>query len=229
MRMMIYRFTTLFEAVKYILRTEGLLPLFRQTLAFMIYPFFEYRTCYCYEHILRDTIFDGRSEANFRPKIHNFTFEIVSTNQQADELAASGFKFHSTYRDKLNKGAVAFCVFVNNELVHIGWTATTEEAKKSLNELPYRVDFSNKEAVAGGTWTNPKYRGMGLMVYGYFRRFEFLNNKGIVVVKSVVDTSNIASQKAHAKLKPRMYAQARYLKILGFRFWKEKPPQTKPF
>ena len=115
------------------------------------------------------------------PKIQDFTFKIVSTNQQADELATEGIDFRSNFinaRRGLDKGALAFCIFVERELAHIGWVAMTEEAKNTFDSLPYQVDFSNKEACTGGTVTIPKYGGKGLMVYGYFKRLQFLKERG---------------------------------------------------
>lgn len=160
------------------------------------------------------------------PKIQNFTVKIVSSNQQADELAAHGFDFRSYVfyaRRALDKGAIAFCIFVEEELAHVGWVAMTEEAKNYIDPLPFRIDFSNKEACTGGTRTIQKYGGKGLMTYGYWQRFEFLRKRGIITSRNTVATSNIASQKVHARFAPKMYAKARFLKILWWKSWKETP------
>lgn len=157
------------------------------------------------------------------PRIRNLALKIVSTNQQADGLTADGLELRPTDRDKLDKGGIAFCIFVERELAHIGWVAMTEEAKKSLDELPYQVDFSNNEAITTRVWTKPKYRGMGLQVYSYFKRSQFLKERGIVAARAVIHTSNIASQTAYGKFGPNLLAKARYIKILGWQFWKEKP------
>ncbi len=159
------------------------------------------------------------------PRIQNFTFKIISTTQQADELADEGFEFHALdgYRDDLNRGVIAFCVFVGRELVHIGWVAMTEEAKKSAEDLPYRVVFSNKVACTGGTRTIPKYRGNGLMAYGYFKRFRFLKERGILTSRNAVNAENIVSQKVHAKFGPKIHAKARHIRILKWQLWIEKP------
>ena len=123
----------------------------------------------------------------------------------------------------LDKGAIAFCIFVKGEIAHIGWIALSEEAHKAVDNLPYKVDFSNNEACTGGVETITRYRGEGLMAYGHFKRFEFLTEKGIVVSRNAVAKSNIASQKAHAKFSPRVYAEASHLRLLWWHFWKEKP------
>ena len=211
----------LVKRAKRVWQTEGLLFLLTHGLTYLTNYFVAYEKYYLYKYTMKE-----RNEAGFMPKIQNFTFKIVSTNQQADELAAEGLDFSSEItraRKGLDKGAVAFCIFIEGELAHIGWVSMTEESRNACDSLPYQVNFSNKEACTGGTWTHPKYRGKGLMAYGYFKRFQFLREIGIRVSRNAVATSNIASQKAHAKFDPKIYAKARYLKILWWKFWKETP------
>jgi hypothetical protein len=195
-------------------------------LVFLVGYFFRYDNYYLYEHTLRE-----RNEADFLPKIQDFTFKIITTSQQADELVAAGFDFgshHPSERRGLDKGAVAFCFFINGELAHIGRVAVNEAAKNCFDSLPYRVNFSAKQGCTGGTWTNPKYRGSGLMVYGYFKRFEFLREKGFKSSRNAVDAGNIVSQKAHGKFGPKVYGRGRYLKIFGWKSWKETPISGSP-
>jgi hypothetical protein len=83
------------------------------------------------------------------PKIDDFALKIVSTNEEADELEAQGLEFRSQVlnaRKRLDKGAIAFCIFVGKELANVSWVAMTLEAKNSLGQPPFRVDFSNNEA-----------------------------------------------------------------------------------
>ena len=202
-----------------ILRNDGLIPLLARVLKYLFGSVFQCRTFYIYQHTMRE-----RNEGDFLLKIQNFTFQIVSTNEQADELAASGFDLRSyslNVKRRLEKGAIAFCIFVGRELAHVGWVAMSEEAKNTFDYLPYRVDFSNKEACTGGTLTIPKYEGKGLMMYGYFKRFQFLKERGKLVSRNAVVTSNIVSQKGHAKFGPKICGEAHYLKILWWKFWKE--------
>jgi len=221
LRSHVSKLTLLLRRAREIFQTEGLLPLLRRGFIFLIGYFFIYKCNYLYEHTIKE-----RNEADFLPKIQDFTFEIITNNQQADELAAAGLGFgshHPNERRGLEKGAVAFCFFINGDLAHIGWVAMNEEAKNSFDSLPYRVDFAAKQACTGGTWTHPQYRGKGLMVYGYFKRFEFLREQGIKSSRNGVGVGNIASQKTHARFGPKVYAKARYLKIFGWKSWKETP------
>jgi len=213
--------TSLLERAAEIFQMEGLLPLLRRGFIFLIGYFFRYQRYYLYEHTIKQ-----RNEADFLPKTRDFTFKIVTTTQQVDELVVAGFKFgsHALYAGGgLDEGAVAFCFFTNGELAHLGWVATNEAAKNCFDSIPYRVDFADKQACTGGTWTHPKYRGRGLMVYGYFKRFEFLREQGIETSRNGVEVGNIASQKAHARFGPKVYARARYLKVFGWKSLKETP------
>ena len=206
--------------IKQVLQTEGLIPLLRRGFPFLFRYFLRYGRYYLYQHTLKERI-----EADFMPRIKDFTLKVVSTNKQADQISANGFEdFRQQFinaRRGLDKGAIAFCVYVGNELAHIGWVAMTEEAKNTFDNVPYYIDFSNREACTGGTVTIPKYRSQGLMAYGYFVRFQFLIQKGILTTRNAVKISNIASQKVMAKFSPRIYAKARYLKVLWWKFWRE--------
>lgn len=211
----------LLSRAKDILRTEGLLLLLGRGCDFLVRYLFRCGTFYLYELAVKE-----RNEADFMPSLQNLTVHIVSSNQQADELAASGFDCRSYSihaRRRLDKGAIAICTFVKQELASIVWVAMTEEAKKSVDSLPYHVDFVNKEASTGGTVTIPKYRRKGLMKYGKYKMFQFMGEQGIVTSRNAVRTSNIASLKAQASFDHRIYARARYLRILWWQSWKETP------
>ncbi len=218
--------TAILGAARDTLRREGLGLLVSRGLPFLMRYLFQCSTVYLYEHTMRE-----RNEADFMPRTPDFTVRIVTSNQQADELAAEGFDFRPYVfyaRRVLDRGGVAFCIFVAGEFAHVGWVALTEEARGYIDPLPLRVDFSGNEACTGGTRTLARYRGMGLMTYGYFLRFEFLRKRGITVSRNTVATNNIASQRVHTKFVPRVYARARYLKILGWKFWKETPLPAEP-
>jgi len=209
-----------------IFQTEGLLPLLGRGFIFLLGYLFRYENYYLYEHTLKE-----RDEADFLPRAGDFTLEIVTTRRQADELVAAGLDFgshHPNERRGLEKGAVAFCFFIEGRLAHIGRLAMNQEAKNTFDSLPYRVNFADKQGCTGGTWTHPRYRGRGLMVYGYFKRFQFLREKGFKSSRNAVEVGNIASQKAHARFRPEVYARARYLKILWWRNWQERPIEGSP-
>lgn len=216
------RLSALLTRAKDVFQTEGLKPLLGRGFDFVRGQFFQYKNYYLYEHTLEE-----RNEADFMPTIQDFTFMIICTNQEADELAVTtGFDFRRRFvnaRHSLDKGAIAFCIMVKGEIAHIGWVALNEQAKKALGPLPYKVDFSNNEAYISSVETIPEYRGKGLMAYGYFKRQQFLREKGMIVSRYAVNVSNVARQRAGARIDPSIYARARYIRILWWKYWKETP------
>ena len=212
-----------------ILRREGLAPLVSRCFKYLLHYVFRYGTFYLYEHSI-----NKRDEDLFRPKIQNSTFRIVATNEQADDLVKEGIEdirrtsVMVNVRKCLDGGAIAFCFFVGQELAHIGWIALSKEAKNCFDILPYRVYFSNRQACTGGTVTLPKYRGKGFMQYGYYKRFQFLQDNGYSTSRNAVERNNKAAQRAHQKFDPKIYAKARYLKFVFLRLWKEVPLDNGP-
>ncbi len=186
----------------------------------MVKPYFWARgTYYLYEHPLREG-----NEAEFMPRAQNVTVKIVSSNREADALAAERFEFRRRFvnaRRMLDKGAIALCIFVDQEIAHITWLGMTKTAKNAFDSLPYEVNFSNKEACTGGTVTVPKYRNLGLMSYGIFKKFQFLRELGTLKVRHAVRVDNMASRKSYEKFDFGIYAEARYLRILCWKQWRQ--------
>jgi hypothetical protein len=166
-------------------------------------------------------------EDDFLPEINALTLKVVSSNEEADQLAnAVGRDFRSCFmnaRKSLDKGGIAFCFFVNGDIAHIAWVVLNQEAKDMLNPLPYKVDFSNGEACIAGAKTVPKYRGRGLMTYGLLKRRRYLEDMKVTTIRNAIGVNNTQSQRVHAKFNPRIYAVARYMRFLGWEFYKETP------
>jgi len=219
------RVARLFRRAKQIYHTEGFVSLVRRGLAFLLWLFFEYRNYWLYEHALESI--RGVNEADFMPRIDHFDLKVVSSNNEADQLEAEGFEFRSRItnaRERLYSGAIAFCIFVGQELANIGWVALSQRAKDSLLDPPFRVDFPGNEACGGSIWTKSKYRRKGFRLYNRFKRFEFLLEKGIVTNRSAIAKNNIASLEGYKRFPAtRAYAEGRYLRILWWKSWKERP------
>ncbi len=214
----------LFERVQQIYQTEGIKPLVSRVFTFILHLFLDYRSYLLYVEYTRDL--PEISEADFMPKTNDFTPKVVTSNIEADELEAQGFEFRSTIpnaRRRLDRGAIAMCIFVGRELANIGWFAMSQEAKDSLGEPPYRVNFPNKESVGGGLWTNPKYRRMGFRVYNRYMSLRLVLDKGIQVRRSAIAKSNLPAIKSRASFEHKPYAEGRYLKVLWWKSWKERP------
>jgi len=216
------RLKGLFRRSASIYQTEGPLPLVKQATAYAVRRLFRYETYYLYES---DSSTYRRSiDTDFVLKVDGLSFRVIQTNEEADELEAQGFQFREHAGDarrKLNNGAIAFCVFVGHELGNMGWLCTTKQAKDSLNEPPPEVDFSKGEAWAGGAWTNPKYRRMGLHTYCGLKRDEWWLQKGIVKSKWAVAKTNVASLTAESRTGSVIYGEGRLIKVLWWKSWRE--------
>ena len=218
--MQLTKLTSLFSRAKQIYQTGGFGPLMRQAAVFAAGLLFVYQTYYVCANITENVA--RLSEAALMPRIDDFTLEIVSSNQQAEELEARGFEFRSCVSnaiERLDKGAIAFCVFAGAELANLAWLATTQQAQDSLNQPPISVDYS----YTGGAWTPIQYRQAGFHSYNTFRRMEFSLRNGIVRNRYVVAKKNLAPQAADAKFGNVRYGEARLLKFLWWKSWKEKP------
>ena len=223
-RLVMHRLTILFGRANQIYHTEGLMSLVRQGFAFLMNHIFEYRTYYLKAYRFENV--KHMNENAFIPKTDNVTIEIVASNEEADELEAEGLEFRShitNARERLDSGAIAFCIFIGQELANIGWVAMTQQAKDSLNGPPLKVDFSNNEGYLGGTWTNPKYRRLGLHTYVIFKRLEFMLDKGLLTSRSAIAKTNTASLTRIRRLGVWPYGEGRYLRLLWWKSWKEKP------
>ena len=212
----------LLRRAKDVFRTEGLPALLRRAFRLAGPWFFDCRRYYLYYHEVREL-----DEADFVPRIQGFTFKAICNNEEADELAATtGVDLRRrfvTARKRLDRGAIATCIVVNGEIAHIGWLALSEEAKKAVDSLPCRVDFSNREAYMTDAQTIPKYRGKGLMAYGGFRRMQVLRERGVLTARYTTAASNTVAQRALTRFSGRKYARARYVKLLWWKSWKETP------
>jgi hypothetical protein len=184
----------------------------------------EKRYFYLYKSVFGK--FKEINESDITPKINNLNFVVVRSTQQLEELALAGFEISMDKSEticRLEKGAIAFLIFVDKELAFRGWSALTTQSKATINLCPYKVDFTNHEACIGGAWTNPKYRGKGLFTYEAYKRQQFLEEIGVQVTRCVVESNNSISQKVHARFNDVLYAKSRYFRIFGLQFWNEIP------
>jgi len=159
-------------------------------------------------------------------RIQDFAFELVPTSRRLDELAAQGFEFGIQgirARKMLDKGALMFCIFVAKELSCVHWAATTREAMDSLIKVHCKVDLQNNEVYLGWSETTPKYRYLGLSQYLISEKMKLFKTMGKTTGKWIVAKSNLASQGLTTKIGGKVYAEARYLRILWWKSWKEKP------
>ena len=214
----------LLQRAKRIYQTEGLASLLRRALAGFTYCLFEYRTYLLVDHATENI--KQMNKADLMPRAEDCALEIVLSNDEADGLETQGLEFRSQVlnaRERLRRGAVAFVVFVGREFASIAWVAMSHEAADTLSETPVQTDFTNGEALCGAVLTKPKYRRMRLNLYMGLHIREFLLDRGIATMRGAIVKDNAASLKANDKFSPIVYAEGRYLRILWWKSWKERP------
>lgn len=90
-------------------------------------------------------------------------------------------------------------------------------------KIPCKVDFSKGEVYLGWVETNPRYRRLGLSMYVIIEKLELLKEMGKTTGKCIVERSNLASRNMTIKVGGKVYGEGRYLKILWWKSWREKP------
>jgi hypothetical protein len=194
-------------------------------------PLFLYRRWYVYEHDLQNT--SSLREEYLKPSIPEFHCRIISSLEEAQQLRIQGYdilKLASHASDKLNRGAIAFCLFNNQELMHIGWLCRNKDAKDSVNPVPYAVDYSSTACIEGAE-TMPRYIASGIsatfrnykgfLTYSYYIRAQYLLDHGISKARYAILLNNTASQKIVERFGANKLSIIRLLKIMGWKFWKE--------
>jgi hypothetical protein len=215
------RLNMLYQRAKYILRSEGWRAFLRQGFSFVRSLFLSYGNYYIYEKNLDP----AGEEIKFEPKI-DCTPKVIAKPDEFDRIADQGYDFKAMdFRRKLEKGALAFCLFVGQELASVTWVARSKEAKKEIDYLPFKVNFEAGEVCSGASFTDPAYRGRGLLVHTYSYIFRYLASNAILKDRFSIEVSNIASQRAHAKFNPVVTGKGRYLKVFWWEFWREHPPE----
>ncbi|GEM_PF-405479 len=208
-----------------IIRKEGPVQFLRSVSAFIGYLGSRIacrEKYYLYEHSIVP-----RDCEQYVPRLDSWELRIIHSNEEADTVAVEGFedlreRFVSAPR-RFDRGAVAFCVFAGRELAHVGWLALDASGKGAVNALPYDVAFEDGQAWTGLTYTMPRFRGLGLMQYGYYERFEYLRSRGFASSRNAVEISNVASQKAHARFNPLIYGVGHFRKFLWWQSWRVEP------
>ena len=207
---------------RYILRSEGAISLLRRLFSYLFSQIF----C-CQEFYVRHHFVGELNEADFLPRVKDFTFKLITSNEMADDLAKQiGFDFRKQILRagrRLDTGAAAFCIFIQNQLAHVSWLGLSQEAKNSINSQPYPVNFAQHQGCVGAAETAPQYRGLGLMTYACFQRHEYMKEHGITMAVGIDETDNIAIYKSQSKFPTKIHSKAHYIKFLWWQYWKETP------
>ena len=152
---------------------------------------------------------------------------VVETSEDAERLAEQGYEDlvlaipHLTRR--LDSGAVAVCAFVGVEFASIGWMAFSEQAKRSFDRLPYRVEVENGETCAGGAFTARGFRGRGINTYRFSRELLYMRDHGYQVCRNAIPVDNVPSQRGSERFGARFDRVGHYRRVLWWTDWKVTP------
>jgi hypothetical protein len=214
--------TEYLNRARYILRNEGTISLLRRTFSYLSSYIF-----LCDEYYVVQYFVGELNEADFLPRVEDFTFKLITSNEMADDWAKRiGFDFRGQAlhaRRRLDAEAVAFCTVVQNHLAHIGWVGLSQKAKDSINPQPYQVNFAEHQGCIGGAETASRYRNNGLMSYNWVHVNNYMKQQGITMLLSIEPTDNVAVCKVQSKFPSRICAKARYIKFLWWQYWRETP------
>jgi len=217
----------IFDKMVSVYKAEGLLSLIQRSSGYLLQNVISYQTYYLIKRNIQDIELEPLKKVD---NVGEVITKSIQSNKQADEIAAEyeDFRPYVTNAHRiLDAGGIAFCLYVGKDVACAGWIATTETARRAMTDIPMYVDFDNKEAYLGYTYTVPKYRGKRLAYYRSFLRARFLREMGIITKRYAIRTNNHAAINA-SKFTPSriVYSRARYLKLMGFKFWKEIPMNT---
>jgi hypothetical protein len=203
----------------YIFKNEGVFSLFSKIFTSYLFS--------CREYYLRQHFSTNLDKTVFLPRVRDVEFEVITSNKTADERARrTGFDFRNQVlhgRQRLDAGAIAFCIFIHNRLASITWLAPNQRAKNIINPLPFKVDFAARQQCSSGAETVTEYRGMGLMKYLWFQRNNYMIQHNIKMLIGTDATSNKAILKVQSAFPSRISARARYIRFLWWQYWKETP------
>jgi hypothetical protein len=182
------------------------------------------------EFYIQDTNFTEVDSLMQEPQIKGFTFKVLTTATDLDELIEGGCNLvmnFSKIKRGLRKGMVAFLALVDRDLAAVAWACMTEESKVALNEYPYDGDLDGQACIVGD-WTNPKFRDSGVSRYVKYKRRQLLKEKGFTFERSIVEESTMtdprstrARERFELTYKRRTYTNVSIPGILGVEFRKE--------
>ena len=149
---------------------------------------------------------------------------VVETTEDAHRLAAQGYEDMLLtipgLERILDSGAVAVCAFLDVALASIDWMAFSEEAKRSIDGFPYKVEFDSGEACTGGAFTVRRFRGRGIATYRLSRQLLYMRNHGYHVCRNAIAVGNVPSQRVVERFGAHFDRVAHYRRMLWWTNWK---------
>ncbi|MFC2008818.1 hypothetical protein ACFLUT_02050 [Chloroflexota bacterium] len=150
---------------------------------------------------------------------------LIETREDARKLVAEGYEdIPSTIPRsgrRLDSGAVAACAFVRKEFASIDWIALSGAAKLAIDELPYTVDFENREVCTGGAFVARRFRRRGIAAYRFSVQVQYMHHRGCLVCRNAIAPDNIPSQRGVERHGGRYDRIGHCRRILWWESWKE--------
>ena len=163
------------------------------------------------------------------PRVGGVEIKFVRCDADADRLVDEGYEDprlvlrYATRR--IRAGAVGCLAYVDKEFASAGWIAFCEEAMETYDDLPYAVAFEQGEACTGGSWTERRFRGLGLYAYVFGNELRYIRDHGRTVCRNSIAVNNVASQLGQARYGARLCAIGRETRVFGWRRWVERPAE----
>ncbi len=176
-----------------ILREEGRLALFKKALVSLKQALCLYSCYNIYESAL-----DAPPVAC---KVNDLVLKLVTSEKEFEQigndyLIGEGFNIA---RDKelLRLGAVLYCAFIGNELIHVTQIFVSRRAHK-IYPFSFAMPFGHTVGLAA--FTTPNYRRKGCHAYTRSKALQYLREKGSSRAWDVQNKDNIAVRDSVIKL-----------------------------
>ena len=209
-----------------ILKNSGFKVFLHRGLHFAGAFFFTYEKFYVYR-VKTDAVTTSYSVSE------GVEFKIIRNLADYSALSGEGYDFASFVVKEdvhLKAGAACLCFFQQKVIRDVAWIAADSEAKENLIDVPCRVSFESGESYLGRFARNskiskPYYPSITL----YYKALEVLRGMGRTACVFVVLRDNLGPQIGLGKRGGILpYAEGSYLKILFWRWWRERPLRSQP-
>jgi len=191
-----------------ILHEEGCLALFKKALVLLKQALCSYSCNDIYESAL--------DPPPVACRVNDLVLKLVSSEKEFEQiendyLIGEGFNM-TRNKELLRLGAVLYCAFVGNELVHMTQIFIGREAHE-IYPFSFAMPFGHTVGLAW--FTAPKYRREGIHVYTQSRVLQYLRQKGILRAQGVLTKDNIAIRDSLIKIDYYLYDEGCRLRLFS--------------
>jgi hypothetical protein len=213
----------LFRAVNSTFRRKGLFALLKRYINFLLERLYWRRDYYIFEY--DSERLEELNDNDYMPRISGFEFAAITSISQIGDMPmgiADSLWHGFRAEEALRRGAIACLTRLGDEPAHVWWAAPNEKAMDYMRVPPMKIDTSQGEYCTS-SWTNPKYRRMGFAQYTGMKGVQAIRARGLTRNLYTINKRNVPSLRAFGPPESKLCAEARHLKVLWWRFWKERP------